>query len=125
MSRPYYALNGNEVVEIIRSEVERALEASGKFGIAKTFPQVSWKWTLEMDVYPSEPRQFEIKVEGKKKASDPVPGLEPLHMMIEGGREDIGKKISPDQVRKEEGIPLLHPVQKKGGIVDELMDSLK
>lgn len=123
MARPYYALNGKEVVEIIKNEVEAALNASGKFGVAKTFPQVSWKWTLEMEVYPSEPKQFEVKTSGTKKVSEPA--LEPLSVILEGGKQGIGETVSPDQVRKDEGIPLMQPVAKKGGIVDELMDSLK
>jgi len=123
MKRPYYALNGNEIIDVILSEVRKSLEASGKFGIAKTFPQVSWNWRLEMDVYPSEPSKFEVSATGGKKTGETT--LEPLSVALEGGKDGVGVKIAPDQVRSDEGLQLMQPVQKKGGIVDELMDSLK
>lgn len=124
MPRPYYALNGDEVVEIIKKEVERSMLNSGKFGISRSFPQVSWKWTLEMDVYPSEPPTSKIETKGTKKVSEP--NDRPELVVLEDGKEGIGEKISPDQVRVDEGLKMPNPVQKKGaGIVDELLDSLK
>lgn len=123
MPRPYYALNGQEIIEIIKAEVELAMNNTGKFTLARAYPQVSWKWKLEMEVYPAEPSKFEVESHGHKKVSDPKHAAEKLS--VEGGRTGIGESVSPDQVRVESKMPLMHPVAKKTGIVDELMDSLK
>lgn len=124
MSRPYYALNGREIIEVVTGEVKQYMEKSGDFPAHRTFPEVSWKWQIEFTVYPAEPPSVKVKGEGLTRADDPKG--EPVPVKLEGGRGGIGKSVAPDQVRVEAGIPLSKPVTKAGmGTVDELMKSLE
>ena len=124
MNRPYFALNGYEIIDVVLSELKKSMLASGQFPIHKTFPEVSWKWSIEFQVYPSEPKVMKYKHEGREFKDEPRLG--PKQVTLEGGREDVGKTIAPDRVRVEEGLKLAKPVTKRNvGTVDELVDSLE
>lgn len=124
MNRPYFALNGHEIVDVVISELKKSMLASGSFPIHKTFPEVSWKWSIEFEVYPSEPKVMKHQMEGREFKDEPRIG--PKQVTLEGGREDVGKAIAPDKVRVEEGLKLAKPVTKRNvGTVDELVDSLE
>lgn len=124
MNRPYFALNGLEIVDVVISELKKSMLTSGNFPVNKTFPEVSWKWSIEFEVYPSEPKFMHHKHEGREFKDEPRIG--PNKVTIEGGREGVGKTVAPDKVRIEEGLKLSKPVTKRNvGTVDELVDSLE
>lgn len=133
MNRPYFALTGPELIEAIISEFRRKAAESGMFPLNKTFPQVSWHWECEVELYPAEPPTFKVMTAEEMRADveeDIRKGLislgPPRRGKIKGGRKDVGKTVPPDQVRSEEGMRMSKPVLKPGvGVVDELVDAIQ
>ena len=124
MNRPYYALTGPELIDVIVAEFRKKAEASGYFPLNKTFPQVSWDFTCEVELYPAEPPKYVVHVAGSEKREGRV--AEAIKGTISGGRKDVGKVIAPDQVRVEAGMKISKPVTKPGmGTIDELVDSIQ
>jgi hypothetical protein len=113
----FNALNGLEVPEVILNEVRRAFEQYPDFAQHITFPRVSWKWRLEMEVYPREPALIRIESEGQSGLAEfaPEPGEKARRICFVGERE----VTAPDQVRDEEGLAVSQPRRTPLGIVDE------
>ena len=60
----FNALTGKEARQAILNEVARALESDSEFREHLTFPRVSWKWRLEMDIYPRTPTEKIVEASG-------------------------------------------------------------
>ena len=65
MSYLFNALNGREAKTAILNEVARALDNDSEFREHLTFPRVSWKWRLEMEIYPRTPSEKIVEANGE------------------------------------------------------------
>lgn len=119
----FNALNGREAKAIILAEVAKALDEDTEFREHLTFPRVSWKWRLEMEIYPRTPKDKTVEAAGEavqmqtvgegallSMARDPVTGA---LMPVVGESATHVKEIlqsvprevvAPDAVREAEGM---------------------
>src|SRR5260221_4092284 len=92
VSRPFNALSGKEILEIIVMEIRRNLEADYRFKNHLTYPMVSWRWVLAAKVYPSEAPDIRVELD-KTMRSPGVPatftgfdGIEPVEIEVSSER---------------------------------------
>jgi hypothetical protein len=116
--KPYNALNGREVMEIILSEMRRQLEADTRFTQHNTYPLVSWQWKLAVNVYPNEPNKWEASV-GPKTIGDPEAANDPNLAEVQidlGTSRDVTAPAgeTADSARRDGGIAVPSPRQIKG-----------
>jgi hypothetical protein len=114
--KPYNALNGREVMEIILNEMRRQLEADTRFTQHQTYPLISWSWKLAVNVYPNEPNKWEASV-GPKTIGDPEASHELAEVQIDlGTSRDVTAPAgqTADSARRDGGIAVPSPRQVKG-----------
>jgi hypothetical protein len=114
--KPYNALNGREIMEIILSEMRRQLEADYRFKQNLTYPLVSWEWKLAMNVYPNEPSSLEAKI-GPKTIGDPNAAETIAEVQIDlGNSRDVTAPAgqTADGARRDAGIAVPSPRTVKG-----------
>ena len=116
--KPYNALSGKEVKEIILSEMRRQLDADTRFSQHQTFPLVSWTWKLAINVYPNEPSHFEAHV-GPKTIGDPEVAGDPNLAEVQidlGASRDVTAPAgeTADSARRDGGIAVPTPRTVKG-----------
>jgi hypothetical protein len=105
--RVFNALNGEEVKKILKSDFAKLLDVDSELARHLTFPVISWRITVEMEIYPRTPREKVIAGTGTIEEVDPqtgevsINGITPrkIAMATEERRID-----APDQAREEEGI---------------------
>lgn len=119
----FNALTGKEARQAIINEIVRALESDSEFREHLTFPRVSWKWRLEMDIYPRTPPEKIVEVSGDEiqmqtsKAEDgtitldrdasgnlmPVMAESATHIkqILSSSPREV---VAPDAVREAEGL---------------------
>lgn len=103
-------LNGDEVKKVIIADIARTLEADTELQEHICFPRVSWKWKLEMKIYPRTPEEKNIEVVGeavqvKKESGAPVVPETSSHTR-EVYSSPSREVTAPDQVREEVGMPV-------------------
>src|SRR5260370_36720301 len=89
VSRPFNALSGKEILEIIVMEIKRNLEADYRFKQHLTYPMVSWKWVLAAKVYPSEQPDIKVEIEKTRKPPglpEPFTRFDPIEITVETER---------------------------------------
>ena len=124
-TRPYNAINGQELIKIVQDLVAQTLEDSGEFSIAFAFPIIkNLKFELSFDYFPS----FESphKVIRAAIAGPPPPSNagDSVRVSVEGGLKEIGETVPPDQVRINHGLGVPTPVKDAAAIlVDKLIRS--
>ena len=62
--RVFNAFNGTEMKKSILADVARVLEQDTELMPHLTFPKVSYKVTIDMDIYPRTPAEKQIVAEG-------------------------------------------------------------
>jgi hypothetical protein len=106
--RVFNALNGEEVKKILKSDFAKLLDMDSELARHLTFPVITWRITVEMEIYPRTPKEKIIAGTGTLEEVDPntsqpvdVTGLtaRKIAMATEERRID-----APDQAREEEGI---------------------
>ncbi len=107
----FNALNGKEAKQAIINEVIRALDADSEFKEHLTFPRVSWKWRLEMMIYPRTPEEKVVEVEGEAiqmtRSADGT--LQPVVAEAESHVREVLQStprqvVAPDAVREAEQL---------------------
>jgi hypothetical protein len=114
--KPYNALSGAEIKEIILSEMRRQLEADDRFRQHVTYPLVSWSWKLAVNVYPNEPANFQVAV-GPKTMGDPDAAHDHAEVQIDlGTSRDVTAPAgqTADSARRDAGIAVPSPRTVKG-----------
>jgi hypothetical protein len=56
-------LSGRELAEMIVREIKSSLENHGYFRNNLTYPNVHFRWVLDVRSYPNEPPAFQVEVE--------------------------------------------------------------
>jgi hypothetical protein len=116
--KPYNALNGREVMEIILSQIRRNLEADTRFSQHQTYPLISWRGKVAFNVYPNEPNKFDVDLGGgtlgdPKAAEDP--NLKEAQVDIEIGSDVTAPAgQTADSARRDAGIAVPTPRTVKG-----------
>ena len=127
MRRLFNALNGTEVKNLIVGEVARSFDQHPDFRAHITFPEVRWKWTLEIEVYPRDPST--IRMQGGAEYAEVAAvrpdgtvdhaGAQAVTVVLESERDVTRDGDPPDKVRLDEGLPVYAPAQSDFGVVDE------
>lgn len=109
--RPFNAITGRELKEIILSELKRHLDADSRFANHVTYPVFSYRWALAVNAYPSEPPEFEVKVGPltvKAPGADMPEGDAPVIEIDLGGGKDVTAPapggVTADAARRDAGI---------------------
>jgi hypothetical protein len=108
--RVFNALNGNEIKRVLMADFERVLNQDSEFQPHLTFPRVSWRITIEMDIYPRTPSTKVIEATGDVtehalEAAQPAYVAEGLAGVRETLTSEERRVDAPDQVREEMNIP--------------------
>jgi hypothetical protein len=121
----FNALNGDEVKKIILADIARTLEADSELQPHICFPRVSWRWKLEMDIYPRTPNEKVVEVTGEaiqvQDNGTPVVAAAETHIR-EVYSSPSREIVAPDKIRQEEGLAInearsaLSPFQGKKGL---------
>jgi len=114
--RPFNAINGTELKKIILTRIQNQLNADTRFGHHLTYPQMSWRFKLAINVYPSEPSSMEVEI-GPETVKAPGAELLPAdtpHVEIDiGGGSDITAPVpggqTADAARREAGLAVPAP----------------
>jgi len=134
--RPYNALNGLELKQVILKQIETHLDATGEFMAGVTFPCVDISWNVSLKVYPKENPHIEAhgeiseKVEGFNPRNRKPVELELAQNTLGIGAQVVGDPakenvelrpgVSPDTMRTEAGLPVLKPeLTKAAGMVEK------
>ncbi len=122
-TRPYNAINGEEFIKIVQNLVGEVLRDSGEFSIAFAFPIIkNLKFELSFDYYPSfgsPTKEVKAFVPGPPA---PTEAAGPQRISVEGGMEEIGQTVAPDQVRVNHGLGVPTPTRDAAAIlVDKLI----
>lgn len=107
-------LNGKEVKDIILADLARTLDADTELQQHIAFPRISWKWKLEMRIYPRTPEEKVVETAGiavqvHEKTGEPVVSEAAPHTR-EVYTSPEREVLAPDQVRESVGLPI--PTQK-------------
>lgn len=121
ITRPYNAINGAELAEIILHQMRKKMDDSGHFALQVTYPWIkNLKWTLEFTSYPREPEteklSGEIPIETGRIPTEPQKTYQ-----MTGELQGIGSEVSPDDVREQNEIGVPTPVRESTGIVERLL----
>jgi hypothetical protein len=117
------------VKNLIVDEVARAFDAQADFKPHITFPEIRWKWSLEIDAFPREPSTIRMQGGAEYAEASAVQpddsvdhgGAEKVKVVLEGERDVTAEGEPPDKVRMEEGLPVHAPAQSNFGVVDEVI----
>jgi hypothetical protein len=117
--RPYNALNGIEIREIILSEIKRQLENDFRFRQNVAYPLISWSWKLAVNAYPLDPPQFEVNVADKVITAPGAEGFLPEGAVVEidiGSSRDVTAPAgeTADAARRSANISVPTPRSVKG-----------
>lgn len=119
--RPFNALNGEEVKNVILTTIKNHLDADSRFKKHLAYPQIAWRFALAIDAYPMEPSKIELNI-GPQTVK--APGAELLvddsfiSIDIKGGQNVNAPAeggISSDAARREAGLPVPAPTAVRGG----------
>jgi len=113
----FNALSGTEIARVIMIEVNRALTDHPDFKPHVTMPQVKWRWTLEMEIYPRDPKELSIEVADiiRTEGHD-VKGAKAKKITLSDSRE----VTHPDKTREETNQPLqsAQPMLRRGQLAN-------
>lgn len=115
--RIYNALSGRELRKTIIREIEDLLDGDERFQNNVTYPKISFKFDLQVKVYPREPEAFTVGLErtfGESEATG-------VSVEFSQSRE----AEHPDKVRQDTGQIIPHPQRVKlVGVVDVTGDQI-
>jgi hypothetical protein len=104
-------LNGKEAKQAIINEISRALDSDSEFREHLTFPRVSWKWRLEMDIYPRTPSEKiveaadEIIQMERDENGNLMPVVDAKETHVREVLRSTPREINaPDAIRETEGL---------------------
>lgn len=114
VSRPFSALSGNEIKEIILNDIRRQLEGDYRFKHHLTYPQVSWKWVLAARVYPSDSPKIEVDLEKTVRATgkgplDPDAPFEDVELTDQRTIAAPAAGETADSARRDAGLAVPAP----------------
>lgn len=120
----FTALNGAELIEVIKNEVGQALERSNNFRVNTTFPWVKVSFEIKVLAYPAQDTKDEpkIKVVGTKELGQALDYSVPVE---ETTVTSEGIFDTPDKARVDADLPLHIPSSAGGQIVDKPVQKVR
>jgi hypothetical protein len=124
MANQFNALTGPEVLQVILSDIEEKLVKTGDFPHSITFPWFRYSWEVKVTAYPQQGKndepKFKLSGGSGTKGDEPV-GETPMETVV----SNPGKVVdTPDQARKDAGLPIPTPAPGVAGVVvDKLVES--
>jgi hypothetical protein len=115
--RPFNAIDGIELMELVLKDIRRQMEQDYHFRRNTAYPMFAYNFKMAINVYPSEPQNWEFSAKGQHKTD---PSFEPTPEGVVEIDFDNQKMVAApqgqtvDSARREAGIPVTAPKRTAG-----------
>lgn len=116
MNTAFNALNGTELIEVIKEEIGRKLDLTGEFRPHSTWPWVKVSYEIKVLGYPQQDVKDEpkIKVSGEKEVGESSDYSVPVVTIASFKDEKVID--TPDAARIEAKLPIPIPAPAPGNV---------
>ena len=126
-SRVFNALNGQELKDLILSEIRKQLDADPRFESHLTYPVVEWESVTKIDAYPVADAHMEIETKGSVGTEEAVEKARKKQtaekIVVKSARKIGPEGQAPDEARAEVGLPVMVPTPTKDGVTFDAMEA--